>query len=116
MSETKGVSEHAQKSTISDRLQKNNNSYVALKIISIGNTIEEHYDIKSTNITALQLLKNKHNVTLNLGDNAVKCIDNVCAESGYWWPMYVNEKISTLGVNNYHVKRSDSIEFRFAKK
>jgi len=99
-----------------EKLQKNNDDYVALKIVSIGNTTEEHYDIKSTKVTALQLLKNKHNVTLNLGGSAVKCIDHICAKSGYWWPMYVNGKISTLGINNYHVKRGDRIEFKFAKK
>ncbi len=87
-----------------------------LKVVSIGNTTNEYYNIKSTEVTVLKLLKNKHNVTLNLGDNAVRCIDSVCESSGYWWPLYVNGKMATLGINDYKVKKGDVIEFRFAKK
>ena len=88
---------------------------MTLAIVSIGNTTEEHYTMKSK-ANALQLLNMKHNTTLNLGGNAIKCIDNVCADSGYWWPMFVNKKISTLGINDYQIKSGDRIEFRFARR
>ena len=102
---------------LSTSCQKNIDSegMVTLKIVSIGNTTTEHYKITSKT-TALQLLKTRHNVTLNLGSRAVKCIDNVCASSGYWWPMYTNGKISTLGINAYYLKKGDEIEFKFAMR
>lgn len=96
--------------------QTPSDSFVTLAIVSIGNTTEEHYTMKSKEATALQLLDMKHNTILNLGGNAVKCIDNVCAESGYWWPMFVNGKISTLGIHDYQIKSGDRIEFRFARR
>ena len=95
---------------------KSQNEYVKLTIVSIGNSTEEKYSVKSPDVSAFQVLDVKHEIKLHLGGNAIECIDGVCAESGYWWPMYVNGKMSTYGVNNYHVKGGEEIEFRFAKR
>jgi hypothetical protein len=86
---------------------------VTLVVKSIGKTTKEVYNISG--ITALRLLRNKHDVKLTLS-KSVKCIDDVCAESGYWWPMYVNGKKVSLGVNSYKVKRGDNIEFIISKR
>ncbi len=86
---------------------------VSLVVKSIGKTTKEVYNVSG--ITALRLLKNKHDVELTLS-KAVKCIDEVCAEAGYWWPMYVNGKKASLGVSAYEVKRGDKIEFVISKR
>ena len=61
------------------------------------------------------MLQKEHEIKLTYG-NAIKCIDNVCAESGYWWPLYVNGKKSSIGVQRYIVEDNDKIEIVLSKK
>ncbi|MBI2654208.1 DUF4430 domain-containing protein [Candidatus Woesearchaeota archaeon] len=84
---------------------------VKLIVTSIGSKIEETHP---TGKTALNLLAVNHNITLK--NTFIECIDNVCADSGYWWKFSVNEKESSESAHFYKVKDGDTIEFRFAKK
>lgn len=84
-----------------------------LVIKTIGNTTTEKFD--RVGMTALEMLKSGHNVKFSYG-NLIKCIDNVCAESGYWWPLYVNGKKASLGAESYIVKNNDKVEFVLSKK
>ena len=98
------------------RLQKINNSAsktndVTLVITSIGSKTEEMH---TAGDTALKLLAVNHNITLK---NAfIECIDDVCADSGYWWKFLVNGKENSESAHFYKVKGGDIVEFRFAKK
>jgi len=60
-----------------------------LKIVSIGNTTTERFDV--TKATALSLLGYRHGVETTYG-NYVSCIDKVCANKEYKWDFYVNGK------------------------
>ena len=84
-----------------------------LIIKTIGETIIEEFDV--VGISALEMLQKNHEVKLTYG-KSIKCIDNVCAESGYWWPLDVNGKKSSLGAQSYIVKNSDKIEFVLSKR
>ena len=84
-----------------------------LTIKTIGNTTIEEFD--SVGYTALEMLQKNHDVKFAYG-SLIKCIDNVCAESGYWWPLYVNGKKASLGVQSYIVKNNDKVEFVLGKK
>lgn len=81
--------------------------------MSLGKTTTEIFN--QTGITALELLKINHKVKLIYG-NTIKCIDDICAESGYWWPLYINNKKASLGAHYYKIKGNDEIEFRLSKK
>lgn len=98
------------------RLQKSINSQsqaneVKLIVTSIGSKTEETH---TRGDTALNLLSVNHTVTLK--NTFIECIDNVCADSGYWWLFILNGKKSSEGANFYKVRGGDTIEFRFAKK
>ena len=84
-----------------------------LIVKTIGNTSIENFD--TIGMTAIEMLKVKHDVKFAYG-NLIKCIDNVCAESGYWWPLSVNGKKASLGAQSYIVKNNDKIEFVLSKK
>ena len=77
-----------------------------LIVITIGETITEEFDV--VGITALEMLRKNHGIKTSFGF-AIKCIDDVCAESGYWWSMYVNGKKSSIGPQSYIVKDNDKI-------
>lgn len=99
------------------KLQKNINAQsqakeVKLIVTSIGSKSEESH--LANGRTALNSLAQNHNVTLKHA--FIECIDNVCADSGYWWLFMVNGKKSSESANFYKVKGGDVIEFRFAKK
>ena len=97
------------------RLQKSSirtTGEARLVVTSIGSKSEENYKIDKT--TALNLLREKHNATLKHA--FIECIDNVCADSGYWWLLLVNGKESSESAFSYYVKGGDIIEFRFSKK
>ena len=82
-------------------------------VITIGETITEEFDV--VGITALEMLRKNHGIKTSFGF-AIKCIDDVCAESGYWWSMYVNGKKSSIGPQSYIVKDNDKIELILSKK
>lgn len=83
-----------------------------LIVTSIGSKSEEIH--KADGRTALNLLAQHHNITLK--NTFIECINNVCADSGYWWLFIVNMKKSSESAHFYKVKGGDIIEFRFAKK
>ena len=87
--------------------------FAELKIRTIGSTTIENFD--SIGYTALEMLQKKHDVELNYA-GSIKCIDGICGESGYWWPMSVNGKTSSLGPKSYIVRNNDRIEFEFGKQ
>ena len=89
-----------------------NKTGVNLIVTSIGSKSEKSY--QPDGLTALNLLAANHNVTLN--HNFIECVNNICADSGYWWKFLVNGKESPVGANFYKVGDGDSIEFRFGKK
>ena len=84
-----------------------------LVIKTIGNTTIEEFD--KVGYTALEMLQINHDVKLTYG-NVIKCIDNVCAQSGYWWPLYVNGKKASVGAQSYIVKNNDKVELVLSKK
>ena len=87
--------------------------FAELKVKTIGNTTIGMFD--GVGYTALDMLEAVHKVELNYG-GSIKCIDNVCAEAGYWWPMYINGKKSSLGPKSYIVKNNDKVEFVLSKE
>ena len=90
-----------------------NEGKAELVIKTIGSTEVEKFD--KIGYTALEMLQTNHDVKLTYG-NAIKCIDDICAQSGYWWPLDVNGKKASLGVQSYIVKNNDKIEFVLSKK
>ena len=84
-----------------------------LIVKTIGNTTTERFD--TIGFTALEMLKSKHDLEFAYG-NTIKCIDNVCAQSGYWWPFSVNGKKVSQGAEYYIVKDNDKVEFVLSKK
>ena len=89
-----------------------NKAVVNLIVTSIGSKSEKNY--QPHGLTALNLLAINHNVTFK--HNFIECVNNICADSGYWWKFLVNGKESPVGANFYKVWDGDAIEFRFAKK
>ncbi len=84
-----------------------------LVIKTIGNTTTESFD--TVGYTALEMLQRNHEINIEFGF-AIRCIDNVCAEGGYWWPMNINGKKASIGPQSYIVKDNDKIEFVLSKK
>ncbi len=93
--------------------KSNENGSAELVIKTIGNTTTENFD--SVEYTALEMLQKNHDIKASFGF-AIKCIDDVCAESGYWWPMYINGEKASIGPQSYIVKDNDKIEFVLSKK
>ena len=89
------------------------NGSAELVIRTIGNTTTEAFD--TVGYTALEMLRKSHDVKMAFGF-AVRCIDDVCAESGYWWPMHINGEKASIGPQSYIVKDNDKIEFVLSKK
>ena len=81
-------------------------------VTSIGYKSEQHY--KFVSATALELLRLNHSVKLK--NTFIECIDDTGAESGFWWPLFVNGKESSEGASFYKVGDGDTIEFKFSKK
>ena len=90
-----------------------NTGVAVIKISTIGKESEEN--VNATGITAIELLREKHEVKTNYGDY-VECIDGVCAEKDYMWTFYLNTEKSTVGASEYIVNNNDLIEWRFDKK
>ena len=84
-----------------------------LVIKTIGNTTTEAFD--TVGYTALDMLQRNHDAKVAFGF-AIRCIDNVCAESGYWWPTYINGEKASIGPQSYIVKDNDQVEFILSKK
>src|SRR3989344_319822 len=84
-----------------------------LVVKTIGNTATESFD--KVGMTALEMLKAKHDIKFAYG-SSIECIDDVCTESGYWWPLYVNGKKASQGAEYYIVKDNDKVEFILSKK
>lgn len=84
-----------------------------LVVKTIGSTTTENFD--KVGMTALEMLKASHDVKFAYG-SLIECIDNVCAESGYWWPLHVNGKTASQGAEYYIVKDKDKVEFILSKK
>lgn len=72
-------------------------------------------DFDTIGYAALEMLQKSHDVKMAFGF-AIRCIDDVCAESGYWWPMYINGKKASIGPQSYIVKDNDKVEFILSKK
>ena len=96
-----------------NNLSEINDSTAQLIIKTIGNTTTESFD--GFGYTAMGMLKKNHNIKTSF-KNSIKCIDGVCAESGYWWPLYVNGEKASLGPQSYIVKNNDRVEFVLSKK
>jgi len=86
---------------------------VALEIKSIGRNTLEYYN--GTGVSALDLLKIKHDVKLSLNKQFVQCIDGVCVENEYGWSLYVNDKYINKGVDSYIIKGGDEVRFEFSR-
>ncbi len=86
---------------------------VTVIITTLGKTSTERFDVSVS--TALDLLKAKHDVKTT-SDYYIKCIDDVCTGSEYFWSFYVNGKMFPKSASTYQVKRGDIIEFRFGKR
>lgn len=89
------------------------NGKAELAIKTIGNTTIEKFG--TVGYTAFDMVQKNHKVKMSFG-TAVKCIDDVCAKSGYWWPMYVNGEVSSIGPQSYTVRDNDKIEFALSKE
>ena len=87
--------------------------FAELKVKTIGNTTIDEFN--EVGYTTLEMLQMKHDVELTYS-GSIKCIDNVCAAGGYWWPMYINGKKSSLGPKSYIVKNNDKVEFVLSKE
>ena len=98
----------AQNSAILGSSQQSNKGFAKLQIKTIGNTTIETFD--SIGYTAMEMLRKNHKVELSYWES-VKCIDDVCASSRYWWPMSVNGKKSSIGPRSYVVRNNDVVEF-----
>jgi hypothetical protein len=84
-----------------------------LTIITIGYTTVEIFD--TVGYTALEMLQKNHEVKSEFSF-AVRCIDGVCSEGGYWWPLRVNGEKASVGPQSYIVEDKDKIEFVLSKK
>jgi len=84
-----------------------------LVVKTIGNTATESFG--EVGMTALEMLKAKHDIKFAYG-SLIECIDNVCAESGYWWPLHINGEKASQGAEYYIVKDKDEVEFILSKK
>ena len=84
-----------------------------LTIKTIGVTTVENFE--SVGYTVVEMLQRNHKIKISFG-NSIGCIDDVCATSGYWWPLYVNDKKSSIGPQSYIVKNNDKIEFVLSEK
>ena len=84
-----------------------------LVIKTIGNTTTEAFD--TVGYTALDMLQKNHDIKTSFGF-AIRCIDNVCVEGGYCWPMHINGEKASIGPQSYIVKDNDKIEFVLSKK
>ena len=84
-----------------------------LLVKTIGNTTTEAFD--TVGYTALDMLQKNHDIKTSFGF-AIRCIDNVCVEGGYWWPMHINGEKASIGPQSYIVKDNDKIEFILSKK
>ena len=100
-----GCQKNSQQSEVDGKAQ--------LTIKTIGVTTVENFE--SVGYTAAEMLQRNHKIKISFG-NSIGCIDDVCATSGYWWPLYVNGEISSLGPQNYVVKNNDEIEFVLSEK
>ena len=89
------------------------NGSAELVIKTIGNTTTEAFD--TVGYAALKMLQKNHDVKTAFGF-AIRCIDDVCVEGGYWWPMYVNGEKASIGPQSYIVKDDDKVEFILSKK
>jgi hypothetical protein len=93
--------------------KQGDNWTVTLTITSIGSKSKESFKLGSATVSALELLRKKHNVS---GSYYVKCIDGVCTGGQYGWSLYVNDRYVPLGAAVYKVRGSDNLEFRFEKR
>lgn len=94
--------------------QQSNNGRATLIIKSLGETTEERFNFSDG--TALGLLKNKHKIKAMLNDKFIECIDDVCADGGYLWLFYVNNKTINYGVKRYKLNDGDIIMFEFTNR
>lgn len=88
---------------------------VVLLIETIGETIHERYDVAGCGISAYDVIRLRHNVSTAAGGKAIRCIDDVCGEGDYWWPMRINGTLAMAGVDELTVKKGDEISFRLGK-
>jgi hypothetical protein len=91
-----------------------NGGNVTLIIKSLGTTKTERFKFSSG--TPLEVVKYNHRVKTVLNDNFIECIDDVCADGGYWWLFYVNNKTINYGVKRYNLIDGDVILFEFNKQ
>ena len=84
-----------------------------LVIRTLGNTTEEKLDINGLN--ALEILQQNHNieVTESWPNKFIKCIDDVCAKSEFWWQFFVNGKLTLNSLDKYYPKGGDIISLKY---
>ena len=87
-----------------------------LVIRTLGNTTEEKLDINGLN--ALEILQQNHNieVTESWPNKFIKCVDDVCAKSEFWWQFFVNEKVVLKSLDNYYPKEGDVILLKYGEE
>ena len=85
-------------------------------IRTLGNTTEEKLDINGLN--ALEMLKKNHDikVTESWPNKFIKCIDDVCAKSEFWWQFSVNGKLTLKSLDNYYPKGGDVILLKYGEE
>ncbi|MEM3370247.1 MAG: DUF4430 domain-containing protein [Candidatus Woesearchaeota archaeon] len=87
-----------------------------LIIVTIGNTTRESFTTSEQN--ALQVLASLHRVKTQSYSNLgifIKCIDEVCSDSKYFWAFYINGRLASESASAYTPKAGDTIEFRYQK-
>ncbi len=89
---------------------------ITIMIRTIGSTLNEEHKIDG--LTALDIISKNHTLeTIKTGSNKmVKCIDNVCAKSSYWWKFFVNEKLSLISIDKYYPKDKDVILLDYGER
>ena len=81
-----------------------------LKINFIGNASSETFN--NTAATLSDALGAHHTIKTTV-NGYVKCIDSICSGSDYQWLFYANGKRINAGIDYYHPKKGDVIEFKF---
>ncbi len=87
---------------------------VTLVIDILGSQKTERFKFSTS--TPLAILKYNHTVKTVLNNNFIECIDEVCADSNYWWLFKVNDKTTNYGVKGYRLSDKDTISFEFTRK
>ena len=73
----------------------------------------------SANGRSLYEILDKHHdleVQFNGISASLLCIDQVCAKNGFWWQLYVNDKLVLKTIDTYFPKKGDKIILEYGEK